>query len=352
MVKKGLEVLVESGAGAGAYISDQAFVDAGARIVDRSGAYGASVIATVAPPPDADIQRLGPSSTVISFMRPLDEPDISHRIAQRGATAFSMELVPRISRAQKMDALSAMANIGGYKAVIDAAAVLPRYFPLLTTAAGTVKPANVLVLGAGVAGLQAIATAKRLGARVSGYDIRDAVKEQVESLGATFVELELEVSGMEDQAGYAKALSDEKARRQTELLVPFLAKADVVVSTALIPGRPAPELVTEEAVKAMAEGSVIVDMAASNGGNCALTESGKTVIRHGVTIMGPLNLPATMPVHASELYGRTVMALVFEMLGADGTLHLDMENEVLAGACVCRAGDVVNERVRELLATA
>lgn len=347
-IKKGHSVLVERGAGEGSSISDADFESAGARIVSREEVLGAAVVVRVQPPAKQEIAALRSGSTLISFLQPLDSPDVAKDLAARNVTAFSMELVPRISRAQKMDALSAMANIAGYKAVVHAAVALPKYFPLLTTAAGTVKPANVLVLGAGVAGLQAIATAKRLGARVSAYDVREAVKEQVESLGASFVELTLDMADMEDKAGYAKALDDEKARRQTELLAPVIAKQDVVVSTALIPGRKAPVLITDEALKGMKPGSVVVDLAASNGGNCSQSVPGETVVVGGVTIMAPLNLPSETAVHASELYSRTVMAMVFEMLDDEGNLAFDEENEVITGSCLCRGGQIVNERVKQL----
>lgn len=287
-------------------------------------------------------------SAYIGFLSPLDDPKRSQALAARGVTALSMELVPRISRAQKMDALSALSSVAGYRAVLLAAGILPKFFPLLSTAAGTVKPANVLVLGAGVAGLQAIATAKRLGAKVSAYDIREAVKEEIQSLGATFVELPLEIGDMQDSGGYAKALADEKAKRQTELLVPFIGKSDVVITTALIPGRKAPVLITEEAVKAMKPGSVIVDLAASNGGNCELTVPGETVSKHGVTLVGALNLTADMALHASELYSRTVLAIVLDFTTEDG-FAVKFEDEVFAGSCVTHDGAVVNERVKGLL---
>lgn len=348
-LKKGHSVLVEKGAGLGASISDDEFVAAGATVVERDKIYGADVVVRVAPPSEAEIAALKSGSTVISFFQPLDSPATATALAKCGVTAFSMELVPRISRAQKMDALSAMANIGGYLAVIQAAAALPKYFPLLTTAAGTVKPANVLVLGAGVAGLQAIATAKRLGARVSAYDVRDVVKEQVESLGASFVELVMDIDDMEDKSGYAKALDEEKARRQTELLVPVIGKSDVVISTALIPGRPAPVLINDDAIKAMKSGSVVVDLAAANGGNCSASKPGETIVADGVTVMAPLNLPSEMSVHASELYARTVMAMVLEMTDDEGKLVFDESNEVVTGACLCRNGAIVNERVRNLV---
>ncbi len=347
--KAGFELIVESGAGEGAFFPDSAFAEKGAKIGTRDHVLAADVILKVQPPSDDEIAALAKGSILVGFLSPLDSPEISAGLAERGVTSFAMELVPRISRAQTMDALSAMASVGGYRAVLIAAEALPKFFPLLTTAAGTVKPASVFVLGAGVAGLQAIATARRLGARVSGYDIRSEVKEQVQSLGARFVELDIETQESQDTGGYAKALAEEKARRQTELLVPHIAAADVVVTTALIPGRPAPLLVATEAVEAMKPGSVIMDLAAANGGNCALTEAGRTVVHNGVSIFGPTNLPSEMPVHASEMYARTLLALVSEM-ASDGELKLDFEDEIIGGACVTHGGDIVNERVKTLVA--
>ncbi|MBT8400846.1 MAG: Re/Si-specific NAD(P)(+) transhydrogenase subunit alpha, partial [Rhodothermia bacterium] len=312
--KAGFEMIVEKGAGEGAYFPDSAFTEKGAKIGTRDQVFAADVILKVQPPSKEELEELAKGSILVGFLSPLDSPEISAGLAEKGVTSFAMELVPRISRAQTMDALSAMASVGGYRAVLIAAEALPKFFPLLTTAAGTVKPANVFVLGAGVAGLQAIATARRLGARVFGYDIRSEVKEQVQSLGARFVELDIETQESQDAGGYAKALAEEKAKRQTELLVPHIAAADVVVTTALIPGRPAPLLVTREAVEAMKPGSVIMDLAAANGGNCALTEAGRKVVHNGVNIYGPTNLPSEMPVHASEMYARTLLALVSEMV--------------------------------------
>lgn len=346
--KMGLEVKVEQGAGRGAFFSDDAYREAGAEVVGAEEVYASDVILKVAPPDEREINMMREGAVLIGFLSPLDEPMVSSRLARRGVTAISMELVPRISRAQKMDSLSAMSAIGGYRAVLEAALHLPKFFPLLTTAAGTVRPASVLVLGAGVAGLQAIATARRLGARVSAYDVRDAVREEVQSLGARFVDLPLETQGSQDEGGYARALAEEKARRQTELLVPFIAKSDVVITTALIPGRVAPVLITEEAVREMAEGSVILDMAASNGGNCALTMTGETVVRHGVTIIGPTNLPAGMPVHASQMYARTVLAMVSDFT-RDGAFTPDFDDDILKSACVSHGGEIVNDRVRSLL---
>ena len=348
LTKAGATVLVEKGAGQGAYYSDAEFEEAGARIVSREEAFGADVVVKVQPPLDDEINLIRQSAVLVGFLSPLDNPSVSASLAERGVTALSMELVPRISRAQRMDALSALSSIGGYRAALVAAEALPKFFPLLTTAAGTVRPANVLVLGAGVAGLQAIATARRLGARVSGYDIREAVREEVQSLGGTFVELELEMDDMQDAGGYAKALVDEKARRQTELLVPFIQKSDVVISTALIPGRKAPVLITEEAVKGMHDGSVIVDMAAANGGNCELTQAGEVVVRHGVKIFGPTNLPAEMSVHASQLYSRTILAVLEDFTDENG-FTVNFEDEIFQGACVTHAGEIVNERVKSLV---
>jgi NAD(P) transhydrogenase subunit alpha len=349
LTKEGLDIVVEAGAGDAAYHADAGYEAQGARVVDRAAAFQADVVAKVQPPSDEEIALMRRGGVLISFLAPLDTPDIAEKLAAQGVTALSMELVPRISRAQKMDALSAMSSLGGYKAVLVAAEMLPKFFPLLTTAAGTIRPANVLVLGAGVAGLQAIATARRLGARVWGYDIRDVVREEVQSLGAQFVELELEVEGMQDAGGYAKALMEEKARRQTELLVPHIAQSDVVITTALIPGRQAPTLITQEAVEAMTPGSVIIDTAAPDGGNCVLTTPGETTIHHGVQIVGPLNLPATMPVHASQLYARTVTAMILEFAGDEG-FKTDFEDEIFKGACVAHGGEVVHERVKGLLA--
>ena len=348
LVKDGAQVVVERGAGTSAYYTDAAYEMVGATLGTRQEAFGADILVKVQPPTIDEIGLMKQSGAYIGFMAPLDEPSLSGVMAKRGTTGLAMELVPRISRAQKMDALSALSSIGGYRAVLLASTILPKFFPLLTTAAGTVRPSNVLVLGAGVAGLQAIATARRLGARVSAYDIRDAVAEEVQSLGASFVELEIEGQDSSDSGGYAKALVAEKARQQVDLLVPYIGKSDVVITTALIPGRKAPLLISEDAVKAMAEGSVIVDMAASNGGNCDLTEPGKTVLRHGVTIVGATNLAAEMPVHASQLYARTLLAMLQDVTDDTGFAPNE-EDEVFVGSCVTRGGEVVHERVKPLL---
>ena len=346
--KKGLDVLVEAGAGEEALVPDAEFEEAGARIVSRAEALGADIVACVHSPGPEDVPLLKQGGVLVGFLSPLAAPETIPPLAEQGVTALAMELVPRISRAQTMDALSAMASLSGYKAVLMAAASLPRFFPLLTTAAGTIRPAVVTVLGAGVAGLQAIATARRLGARVWGYDIREAVREEVQSLGAQFVELDLDMEDMEDEAGYARALMDAKAEQQTTLLVPHLAKSDVVIATAQIPGRPAPLLITEEAVKAMKPGAVIIDLAAPTGGNCALSETGSVTKKHGVMIMAPLNVPATMPSDASYLYARTIGAMIGEFV-KDGEFTDSTKDEIFSSVCVTHEGHVVNDRVKQLL---
>lgn len=344
----GFNIAIEAGAGEKAYFSDQSYREAGADISDREEVFRSDIVLKVNPPSEGEILQMKSGAVYVGFLDPLDEPDTSRKLADRGVTALSMELVPRISRAQKMDALSAMSSIGGYRAVLVAANRLPKFYPLLTTAAGTIRPANVLILGAGVAGLQAIATARRLGARVSAYDIRDAAMEEVQSLGAKFVVLEFETQAAEDTGGYATALAEEKARRQTELLVPHIGRSDVVITTALIPGRPAPTLITQEAVRAMQPGSVIIDMAAVKGGNCKLTKPGETVVHNEVQIYGPLNLPAGAPVNASEMYSRTLMAMVTEF--SDGeTFDANFDDDIFSGACVTHDGKIVNQRVSDLL---
>jgi NAD(P) transhydrogenase subunit alpha len=347
LVKKGLEVLVEAGAGEGLFAPDAAYEKAGARVVPDAGTLydQADIVVKVQKPSLDEADRLREGSVLVSFLQALSSPDLVQRLATRRITSFGMEGIPRISRAQKMDALSSQANIAGYMAILIAAQSLPKFFPMLMTAAGTVFPAKVLVMGAGVAGLQAVATARRLGAQVWGYDVRAAVKEQVESLGAKFLELDLGVSDAEDKGGYAKALSADAARRQQELLAERTKEFDVVVTTALVPGRTAPRLVTAATVAGMRPGSVIVDLAAESGGNCELTEPDKTIVTHGVTIHGPTNLPSTMPVHASQLYARNVSELLGELV-KDGALALDFEDEIVKGACITHAGEIVNEAVR------
>ena len=339
----GHEVLVQRGAGEGALIPDDQYERAGARLVpDASEALGAELVVKVAPPDAEQTALLGPGSTLIGFLAPLTNGAGIAAIAQTGATSFAMEAVPRISRAQAMDALSSQANIAGYRAALIGAQELGRFFPKLMTAAGTVRPATVLVLGAGVAGLQAIATARRLGAVVQGFDVRAAVKEQVESLGAKFLEFDLG-GDLEGEGGYARELTPEQQARQQELMAEAIGRCDVVITTALVPGRRAPILVTEKAVQLMKPGSVVVDLAGEQGGNCELTEPGETVIRHSVKIVAPLNLPSTLAEHASALYAKNIQALLGLMLGEDGQLQLDFEDEVIAGACITRGGAIVHE---------
>jgi H+-translocating NAD(P) transhydrogenase subunit alpha len=345
--KAGYEVVVEQSAGAGAYISDADFEAAGAELVDRDRALAADVVLTITPPSD-EVDSLRGGASLVGFLRPLDDPEGVSNLAASGVTALAVELVPRITRAQSMDALSAMSTVAGYKAVLLAADSLPKFFPLLTTAAGTIRPAQVLVLGAGVAGLQALATARRLGAVTSAYDVRPAAREQVESLGARFVELELATEDAEDARGYAKALAEDEQARQVTLLSDHVAKADIVISTALIPGRPAPTLITEEGVEKMQAGSVIVDLAAANGGNCTLSRADERVVHSGVQILGPTNLPAEMPLHASQMVARTYLALILAFT-KDGEFVPDQEDEIIRESCVTRGGEVVNERVASIL---
>ncbi|MGO9499632.1 MAG: Re/Si-specific NAD(P)(+) transhydrogenase subunit alpha [Solirubrobacteraceae bacterium] len=344
--ENGVEVVVERGAGAGALIPDTQYEEAGARMVeDPAGVYEADVVVKVAAPNADEIGRLRPETVLIGFLQPLTAGKSIRAIAQTGATSFAMEAIPRISRAQSMDALSSQANIGGYRAALMGAMELGRYFPMLMTAAGTIRPATVLVLGAGVAGLQAIATARRLGAVVQGFDVRAAVKEQVESLGARFLEFDLG-GDLEGSGGYARELTPEQQARQQELMAEAIGKVDVVITTAAVPGRRAPVLVTEKAVELMKPGSVIIDLAAESGGNCELTEPGKTVIRHDVKILGPLNVPSTMAEHASQLYARNIQSLLGLMISDEGQLTLDFDDEVIAGACITRDGEIVHEAAK------
>jgi len=351
MTAKGHEVLVERGAGAGALLPDSQFEQAGGKLVDADAVWKADVVVKVAPPSAEEIKRLGPDSTLIGFLAPLTNPAGVRAIAKTGATSFALESVPRISRAQSMDALSSQANIAGYRAALIGAQEMGRYYPMLMTAAGTIRPATVLVLGAGVAGLQAIATARRLGAIVQGFDVRAAVKEQVESLGAKFLEFDLGAD-LEGTGGYARELTPEEQARQQELMAEAIGKVDVVITTAAVPGRRAPILVTEEAVKLMKPGSVIVDLAAESGGNCELSEPGKTVIRHDVKVIAPLNVPSTMAEHASQLYARNIQALLELMISDEGDLSLDFDDEVIAGACITRGGEIVHEGAKAAAAVA
>ena len=329
LVNSGVPVVVESGAGERALLPDQLYTDAGATIGD---AWAADVVVKVAPPSAEEVARLRPGQTLIGFLAPRNADNQIGALKQRGVQAFAVEAIPRISRAQVMDALSSQANVAGYKAVVLAAAESTRFFPMLTTAAGTVKPASVLVLGVGVAGLQALATAKRLGGRTTGYDVRPEVADQVRSVGAQWLDLGIEAAG---SGGYARELTEEERAQQQKKLEQAIGGFDVVITTALVPGRPAPRLVTAAAVEGMKPGSVVVDLAGETGGNCELTEPGQTVVKHGVTIASPLNLPATMPEHASELYSKNLTSLL-ELLIKDGVLAPDFGDEVIAASCVTR----------------
>jgi NAD(P) transhydrogenase subunit alpha len=337
---KGLEVVVQSGAGDDALLTDAAFADAGATISgDAAEIWGSDVVVTIAPPDPEQIHSLGSGSILVGFLAPLTSPVTTRALADKHATAFAMEVVPRISRAQAMDALSSQSNVAGYRAALLGAEELGRFYPMLMTAAGTIPPAKVLVLGVGVAGLQAIATAKRLGARTTGYDVRPEVAEQVQSLGAQWLDLGLEASG---EGGYARELTDDERARQQQALTDAIKGFDVVITTALVPGRPAPKLVTAEAVEGMKPGSVIVDLAGESGGNCELTVPGETVVRHDVKIVSPLNLPAGMAEHSSQLFARNVLALLELFIGEDGALNIDFDDEIVSGACIVRDGEIVN----------
>ena len=341
----GFEVVVERGAGLEANLDDAAYEEAGATLGDASAVRDADAIVKVAAPgPD---ETPGRGKVLIGFLSPLNSPDLVKRLVDAGVTSFAMEAIPRTTRAQAMDALSSQAVVAGYRATLAGARSLGKFLPMLITAAGTAKPARVLVLGAGVAGLQAIATAKRLGAVVEAYDVRPAVKEEVQSLGAKFVEIEVKQEGEGSGSGeYAKEVSADVQRRQQELLADRVAAADILVTTAAVPGRPAPKLVSAEMVRAMKPGSVIVDMAAETGGNVEVTEPGQVVVKDGVTIDGTLNLASQMPFHASLLYGNNVVNLL-KHLAPEGNLSLDFEDEITAGAAVTHDGKIVNERVRE-----
>jgi NAD(P) transhydrogenase subunit alpha len=350
LTDQGHEVVVELGAGEGAFLTDSQYEQAGAQLVaDPAAVYGCDVVVKVAPPTPEEIGHLRPAGVLVGFLGPLTNGEGVRAIAQSGATSFALEAVPRISRAQSMDALSSQANISGYRSALIGAQELGRFYPMLMTAAGTIRPATVLVLGAGVAGLQAIATARRLGAVVQGFDVRSAVKEQVESLGAHFLEFDLG-GDLEGAGGYAKELSAEQQQRQQELMAEAIGKVDVVITTALVPGRRAPILVTEQAVKLMKPGSVIVDLAGEAGGNCELSEPGESVIRHDVKILAPLNVPSTMAEHASQLYARNIQSLLGLMI-KDGHLELDFDDEVIAGACITRGGEIVHTAARQVAET-
>jgi len=356
LAKAGCQVVVEAGAGLEAGYLDAAYVEKGARLVPtRAEVFAAAdaifqVLCHGANDRTgrADLALLRRETVLIGFVRPLGAPQAVREIAATGAITFAVELMPRITRAQSMDALSAMSTVAGYKAVLLAAATLPRMFPMLMTAAGTVTPARVLVVGAGVAGLQAIATARKLGGVVSGYDVRPAAREQVQSLGARFVELPLEAADAEDRRGYARAQDEGFYRRQRELMARVVAESDVVVTTAVVPGRTAPVLITRDMAAAMAPGSVIVDLAAERGGNCELTRANETIVAHGVTIIGAVNIAGTVPYHASQMYAKTVSAF-FLHLTRGGKLQLDLDDEITRDTLVTRGGEVVHPRVREAL---
>jgi NAD(P) transhydrogenase subunit alpha len=356
LIKDGWEVMLEPGAGDEAGFCDAAYQEKGAKIgADRAAVFTAADVVLQVRALGAnlefgatDLALIRPGQVLIGFCDPLTSPAAAQQIAARGAVLFAMELIPRITRAQSMDALSSMASIAGYKAVLLAASTLPKIFPMMMTAAGTISPSKVFVVGAGVAGLQAIATARRMGAVVEAYDVRPVVKEQVESLGARFLDLPLETSAAQDQGGYAKQLDESVYQRQRELMLKAMAANDVVITTAAIPGKKAPILVTAEMVRAMAPGSVIVDLAAERGGNCELTKPGETIVENGVTILGPLNLPATVPLHASQMYARNITTFLAH-LAKGGRFECDTTDEITRDTLVTRDGEVVHPRVREAL---
>jgi NAD(P) transhydrogenase subunit alpha len=354
LTKAGFEVHIQAGAGVEAGYPDSVYSDKGARIVaDRAAVFSsADIVVQVLcygsndKTGEQDLALFRRNQILVGFLRPFGAAEVVEQIAQTGVTAFSVELMPRTTRAQSMDALSSMATVSGYKAVLVAADSHPRIFPMLTTAAGTVTPARVLVIGVGVAGLQALATARRLGAVISAYDVRPAVKEQVQSLGGRFVELAIEAKDAQDARGYARAQDEDFYRRQRELLGKTVQESDVVITTAVIPGKKAPVLVTEEMVKGMAPGSVVVDLAAERGGNCDITEAGQSVVKHGVTIIGPINLASEVPYHASMMYARNITAFLTYVI-KDQKLNLNLSDQIVSDTLLTHAGEIVQERVRE-----
>ena len=356
LARAGCAVHVSAGAGREAGISDASYEEAGALVApDRESVFeAADVIAQVrggGANPDsgmADVERLREGQVLIGFLEPLSATAEIRALADRRTTACAMELIPRTSRAQSMDALSSQANIGGYKAALMAAEYLPKLFPMMMTAAGTITPAHVFVVGVGVAGLQAIATCKRLGAVIQAYDVRPAVKEQVQSVGARFVELELDTAESEGSGGYAQAMDEQFYAKQREMMARVVSENDVVITTAAVPGKPAPVLVTEDMVKSMNPGSVVIDLAAERGGNCEITEPGKTVVKHGVTLVGELNLPSTVPFHASQMYSNNIVNFLKLMIN-DGALDATVDDDIVQGATVTRDGEIVNEMVRSVL---
>ena len=356
LVKAGLEVLVEAGAGEKAGFLDKAYKENGARLVtDRTELFSSADILFLVhglhvntETSGDDLKLLRSGQIIVGLLNPLGAPEAVRQLAGKDITAFALELLPRIARSQPMDALSSMATVTGYKAVLLAAGALNKLYPMMITAAGTITPARVLIVGAGVAGLQAIATSKRLGAVVRAYDVRPAVKEQVESLGAKFVELELETEEAETSGGYAQAMGEEFYRRQREMMKRVVVESDVVITTAAIPGKKSPILITEDMVKGMEPGSVIVDLAAEGGGNCELTKPGETINAHGVIIMGPENVASTIPYHASQMYSKNLTAFLTNMMD-DGEFRLDLEDQIIRDSLITHKGEVVNPRVRELL---
>ena len=351
--KAGLDVVVERGAGQAAGFTDEAYAAQGATLAERKDVFATSDIVLQVRTTTADTGFFKAGQAVIGFADPLGSPASIKQLAGTGASVLSMELMPRITRAQSMDALSSMATIAGYKGVLLAANALPRMFPMMMTAAGTVSPARVFVVGAGVAGLQAIASAKRLGAKIEAYDVRPAVKEQVQSLGAKFVELPLDAANSEDKGGYATAQDESFYRRQREMMIKVVAASDVVITTALVPGKRAPILITTEMVEAMAPGAVVVDLAAERGGNCELTKPDQTVVHRGVTIIGPSNPAALVPYHASQMYARNITTFLLHLLGKDGAkqpaLPIDANDEITRETLLTRNGEVVHTRVKDLV---
>jgi len=350
LISAGLDVYVETEAGSKSYISDKEYEEAGANIIDSGNEIlsQADIIIKVLPPSVEQVSQIKPNAIVISLCQTTRELDIVKAMRDRSLTSLSMHLVPRTTLAQKMDALSSQANIAGYKAVLMAASKLSVYMPLLMTAAGTIRPAKVLILGAGVAGLQAIATAKRLGAHVEAFDVRPVVKEQVESLGAKFIEVDSSGDEGVGEGGYAKETSDDYKQRQQQLIHEHISKADVVITTALIPGKPAPILIPTSMVDAMKPGSIVMDLASENGGNCELTQKDEIIDHNGVTIDGTSNIPGTMPVHASELYAKNITALLTYMI-KDGQLNLDLEDEIISGSMYTHNGEITHKQTKDTL---
>jgi NAD(P) transhydrogenase subunit alpha len=354
LAKAGMEVVVEAGTGTAAGYTDDVYREKGATVADRAAVFACDIVLQVRALganlehgiTDLSLMRRG--QYVIGMCDPLGEPAAAKQMASQGVSLFALELIPRITRAQSMDVLSSMATVAGYKAVLLAAEALPKLFPMLITAAGTISPAKVFVIGAGVAGLQAIASAKRLGAVVQAYDVRAAVKEQIESLGAKFVEMPLAAGAAEGQGGYARQMDEDFYRRQRELMAQTVAASDVVITTAAIPGKPSPRLITADAVLGMQPGSVIVDLAAERGGNCELTKADQKIVEHGITILGPTNLPATVPFHASQMFAKNVTTFLLNLV-KNGKLELNMGDEIIRETLVTHDGDVVNPRIRDLL---